>query len=611
MSTAPVPPTEKDPAGHDSRRNFPLGVLLLAFGMLTARWIWIAGISDHGWIYEVGMRVWAGEIPYRDFICALPQLTSYTIVPLLALLDGSVWAVQIHLYLWWLTSLVVGLQVVRQLGLSAHVQAAAIFLAACVSFPAICLGHTYSYAGTTFFGLVLLRLLKHQASSKRQDVFLAGVFAGLAMLAKQNIGAVAGLLGLLALLRAGFARQRIRIFAADAATFFVGAAAIFLPAFGYFAFHAGWREVLAQMFFDAGAGKGGPIGMILHTIPLLFFSPATPHRVLWTALVSGVVFLLFLFGFGRRIRAAGRTPKLSADGRAATASDARAPLMISSFAVAFLLVASLWNLPSLKSLFTSLRPGCFHQNQAYVGVLMFGLYSGIVAMSIVCLWRYLSQRRPEIFLPTIALPLLACGHDLSTRGYLPYGAPLVLPLAIFLIERHELVKRPARLACFTGVLAVFIQVAFTQATYNAPTFESIQRLPDQTKFAHLWGAKDYAHSVEVIAANVSPRIRNERTLWIHIGGPHLAFGGQSVRSVALLHSDTYNVRSEPILFEEWNRKLPKFVFVGYYVPCANSRYLNPETLQSWLAEKYDRVFENAECGITLWEVKHRNNPLIN
>src|SRR5262245_46490036 len=87
------------------KARLPWIVLAASFAIFAGRWIWIAGMADYGWNYELGMRILAGEVPYRDYISALPQLTSYTIVPLLALLDGNLWAHNIHLYLWWLACL--------------------------------------------------------------------------------------------------------------------------------------------------------------------------------------------------------------------------------------------------------------------------------------------------------------------------------------------------------------------------------------------------------------------------------------------------------------------------------------------------------------------------
>ncbi len=157
----------------------PLKLLLLVVGILTTRWIWIAGLGDYAWNYELGMRVLQGEVPYRDFICTLPQLTSYSIVPFLVALKGSLWAFHLHLYFWWLATLLVGLQIARKLDLRPAAQAAAMFLAASLSLPAIHLGHAYSYAGTFFFGLTLLQLLKHRTQADLKQLLLAGAFAGL------------------------------------------------------------------------------------------------------------------------------------------------------------------------------------------------------------------------------------------------------------------------------------------------------------------------------------------------------------------------------------------------------------------------------------------------
>src|ERR1041385_4295740 len=117
MNPSPTTAQDANDARDGATDSRPLKILLLVAAIFTARWIWIAGIGDYGWTYELGMRVWQGEVPFRDYISTHPQLTSYTIVPFLAVLKGNLWAFAIHLYLWWFAALLIGWRVARAFAL--------------------------------------------------------------------------------------------------------------------------------------------------------------------------------------------------------------------------------------------------------------------------------------------------------------------------------------------------------------------------------------------------------------------------------------------------------------------------------------------------------------
>jgi len=599
----PGQPDQSQTAGtptNDQRRFAPYAVLLLIFSLLTARWIWIAGITDYAWTYELGMRIWQGEVPYRDFICTLPQLTSYTLAPFLALLKGSLWGFALQLYLWWLASLWIGLLVVRKLGLSTPLQSASVFLAACVSFPPVGLGHPYSYAGTFFFGLLLLCLLRHRAMPRASQLLLGGASAGLALLAKQNIGLVAFGLGLLALAHVAAIRGNGRSLMGDAACFVAGAAATFVPAFTYFASRAGAGEVWSQMFLDAGAGKGGIDRMLSNVLPLFPFTAESADYLFWTLPISGLVSLIFLGVFGY-LADIGQTRKAQPPGQPGISISNPSVFLAGAFTLVTLVsVVSLFNLPQWRATFDSLIPRFVY---GYIGPLIAILYSALNALSVITLLNLWLRKRFDLLLPAVALPMILWGHEISAHGYLVYSAPVAVPLAFYLAEKQFAFPHAARLAYALGAICVGTHALFPHTTYRLGTFEALQRLPDNSRFAKLWAAPSYAGGVDELLTNVTPRIQGRRTLWIAIGGPHLAFGGAPVRSVATLHFDTYHARSEPGLVEEWNRHPPEFVFVGYYVPCLGSRYLTREALDNWLPLHYQRVWQSSERATSLWELK--------
>ena len=591
------------PLSADSRR--PLRFLLLLAGILAARWIWIAGLGDYGWTYELGTRVMLGEVPFCDYISTLPQLTSYTIIPFLWVLKGNLWAFSLHLYGWWLATLLVGLHVARTLGLRSAAQAAAMLLAACLSLPATHLGHAYSYAGTFFFGLTLLQLLRHQKKAKAKHGLLAGVFAGLALFAKQNIGAMAVLLGLGAITYGRVPSPQKHPLPGSLFLFTFGAAATFLPIFGYFAGEAGAREVFQQMFSDASAGKGGLSGMIFHVLPLFFFTPNTPLRELWTLVFSGGVALLF-FGFlGNKLYRLQQpaTPPANLP----TARDSWGLIAGVIGVVALLSVVSLLDLPRIRSFFNRLHPDAIYEFHGFVAPLVFIAFSFCTALSAVCLLSPGHRRQPELFLPIVALPMILWGHELSCQGYLPFGAPLVVPLAVVLLERIGLIRDTVPLTCVAGGVLMLGVAGSTQEGFQPSSFKAVEQLPVNSQFAHLWGRPDFAAVTRELHQNVAPRIRGRHTLWLCVGGPHLAWGGQSAFSVAALFGDTYNLRSEPALMQRWQTQPPEFIFVGERNYCFGSRIFTTEALNLWLPQKYDSVWKSTLRDASLWQLRMSTN----
>lgn len=585
-------------------------VLLFLFaiaGILTARWIWIAGLGDYAWTYEFGMRVLFGEVPYRDFISTLPQLTSYSIVPFLFVLKGNLWAFSLHLYLWWLAALLVGLQVARVLGVRPAAQAAAMFLAACVSLPAMHLGHAYSYAGTVFFGLTFLQLLQHRQNQSARHLLLAGTCAGLAVFAKQNIGVISVILGLSVIAWDGLANQRCGGMFRNGLLFAIGVLVAALPIFAYFASQAGAGEVLQQMFLDAGAGKGGLPGMIFHVLPLFFFTPETPLQKLWTLAFSGSLTLCFLWLVGRRMLVLQETQT----GVPTSIPVGRAWRWISfaTVTVAVLSCVSVLDLPQVRAGFNRLHPSAIYEFHGFVAPLVFIAYVFFTALAAICLLSPFHWRQPNFALPIIALPMILWGHELSCEGYLPFGAPLVVPLAVFLLEGIGLIRNTVPLACLAGVVFMLGVTGSTQDGFHPPSFKAVARLPSASKFRGLWGRPTYVATIQELQENVAPRIRDRRTLWLAIGGPHLAWGGVPVYSVAALFGDTYSLRSEPVLMKHWTAQPPEFIFVGERNICLGSGLLTAEALNFWLPRKYDLAWKSAEREAALWQLRAATNTV--
>lgn len=581
-----------------------LKFLLLTAGVLSARWIWIAGLGDYGWTYELGARILHGEVPYRDFVSTLPQLTSYTITPFIAALKGNLWAFSLHLYAWWLAALLVGLRVAKAFNLSPATQAAAMLLAACLSLPATHLGHAYSYAGTVCFGLTLLQLEQHRRHPSRRAILLAGALAGLGLFAKQNIGIVALGLGLVGLTLGQSAGNQPRL-PWQRFSFILGAAAVFLPIFAVFAHFAGAGEVFRQMFSDASEGKGGLFSMIYHALPLYFFQPQTPLRELWIILFAGGLVLGFFVFLGNRFyRTQQNSPAASP-----TTDDAPSWCWVTAALsiVASLAAISLLDLPGVRSLFNRLHPDAIYKFHGFVAPLVFVGYSFFSVLAAIGLFGLGQRRRPELIPPLLALPLLLWGHEISCQGYLPFGAPVVVPLAMVLLERLGLIRNIARLACVASVVLMTGVAASTQDGFQPSCFKATATLPVRTEFAGLRSAHDFAASARELQEHVAPRIRGLPTLWICVGGPHLVWGGKPVFAVGSLFADTYNLRSEPVLTQRWEATPPEFIFVGQRTYCFGSRLFTTESLNRWLPQRYDPVWQSTEREASLWQLRKQTN----
>lgn len=589
-----------EPSGPDRR---PLLFLLLITGLLTARWVWIAGLGDYGWTYELGMRVLRGEVPYRDYISTLPQLTSYTIVPFLVLLKGNLWAFSLHLYSWWFATLLVGLKVAQAFGLCPIRQTAAILLAACLSLPATHLGHAYSYAGTFFFGLTLLQLIRHRNSPEARRLVLAGVFAGCGIFAKQNIGIVTGLLGLTAIVLGQPSDSQRRLPIVNLFLFGAGAAISFLTIFALFAAHAGGKEVFQQMFSDAGEGKGGLFGMIFHALPLFFFTPETPLRQLWTLLISGGLGLLFFGLIGNKLyRMQMATQPSQAPVNSPRQLSWKQPAYVVGI-VAVLSTISLFDLPAVRNFCNRLHPSAIHEFHGYVAPAVFVAYSFFTALAAISLFSREYGNRPELLLPILALPLILWGHEISCQGYLPFGAPLVVPLAMILLERIGFIRNIAPPACFAAAAFMLLFTASTQNSYLPSSFKKLEQLPADSKFAHLWARPDFAQTVAETKREVAPNIQGEPTLWLTIGGPHLAWGGTPVFAVGTLFGDTYNRRSEPILLNRWRAQPPQFIYVGHRNYCFGSQLFTDDALNQWLPEQHELIWKNQAGNASLWKLR--------
>jgi hypothetical protein len=188
---------------------------------------------------------------------------------------------------------------------------------------------------------------------------------------------------------------------------------------------------------------------------------------------------------------------------------------------------------------------------------------------------------------------------------------MAVPLAVFLLNEYRVLCNLPRFGCLVAAAVVLLFTAFPP-DFWVPNFQRVYKLPEHSRFAGLYSNEAYASYVNTLLENVTPRIHNRTTLWLCFDGPHQAYGGKAVYSVPLLHLDTYNTRSEPILKQRWEKEPPEFVVLGPEVRLPpDAAFLKWTNINAWLSASYDKVWESAQWRVSLWQHKTSRDKLAN
>jgi hypothetical protein len=322
-----------------------------------------------------------------------------------------------------------------------------------------------------------------------------------------------------------------------------------------------------------------------------------------TLLISGAIAALFLTVIGLKMYRIQKNPALQSE---PTAGNSWRFITIAVGIVTLLSVVSLFDLPGVRSFFGHI-PNAIYPCHGYAAPMIFMMYSFFTALAIICLLSADHWRQPAFFLPIITLPLILWGHEISCEGYLPFGAPVVVPVAMTLLERIGLVRNTVPLASIAGLLIVLAHSISTNPGYPAPTFQALPAFPADSKFAGLRAHPEFVAYADEMLKDVSPRIRGHETLWVCLGGPHLAWGGKPVFSPATMCGDTYNARSEEVFYNRWQRQPPQFVYVYNPNPCFGSRLLTKDGLNRWLPAQYRLAWKSSQRDATLWELRPQSS----
>jgi hypothetical protein len=277
--------------------------------------------------------------------------------------------------------------------------------------------------------------------------------------------------------------------------------------------------------------------------------------------------------------------------------------------VALLSAFSLFDLPQIRAVLSKLHPKAIYEFHGFVAPLVFVAYSFFTALAVICLLNPDHWRKSELFVPIVALPLILWGHEMSCQGYLPFGAALVVPLAVVLLEAMGLIRNSVPLICIAAVVLSLGLACSTGEKFYPSCFKPLQRLPDDSKFAMLWSRPEFTAGIKEMQTDVSPVIRGKTVLWLESGGPHLAWGGKPVYSVAQLFADTYNARSEPGMMKRWQEQPPEFVFVNEPWPCQGSRLFTKEALAIWLPQRYVPIWKSSHSDAILWQLQSTTNNI--
>lgn len=584
---------------------WPWIILLAAVLILSCRWVWVAGFSDYGWTYEPAFRISLGEVQYRDFIYTGPPLESYTLGALLTIFGQSLWLWSIHLYLWWFLSLAVGLLILNHLGAPRFVAVGAVLLATAISVPATGPGHAHNFAATALGGLVILFILRYHRSHKASDSALAGLFAALCIFAKQNVGIFISFTGFVGLLYATFLSERGKKTVGSFGWFLCGWLMGFLPPYLFFGIKAGFLEVFRQIFQDAVAAKGGLFKAMLRWVPREVLVMDVPRQRLVEGAISLALYAAFFTCFWaswRRLQS--RAPVGERPGQTSETTSQFITLVGLYFIVLIALsLASLFPMPHFKHILTFLSFGGLSIYPDLVKVIF---YIGMLALFIFCLLMGPLRRQSDIILLAILMLGMGIAHASSEFRHFAESAPVTIPLFIYLLYRTRLWPRPATAAVTAGMAVLLCYFLFPSA--GDKTFVRLVKLPAASPFAGLYANPPYAESVQTLLANVTPRIKGKKTLWLCFGGPHSAFGGLPVFNVPNYFTNTYNARSEKVLRDRWQRDPPDFIVFSPRTPglaAPGSELFSGDSLLPWLRAQYLPVWQGE-----IWLEAPRHNALF-
>ncbi|MBI3666536.1 MAG: hypothetical protein HY236_10000 [Acidobacteria bacterium] len=496
--------------------------------LLAARWIWVAGLGDYGWDYEVASRILHGEVFFRDFLLLRPPLSYYTMAELIRLLGHHLFAYHIHLWFSYVLCLIAGLLLARELGAPPSALITGVSLTAVMTCPVFSWGHSLDYQSVFLAGIGILCTLYSQRR-KPWWAAAAGSAAALCIFHKQNVGLAVAICIPLFLPRKALA------------VYLAGFASVFFLIFSYFSRQAGAEEVWRQLFTDAASSKGGWFRTAARAVPRLIFHPDLPRRRWWELAATGTVYAAMLpiviHILRRRSNADEKDAFSSATGIACLAGAglgiALSLIQLEIHVPQKLLIHPWGLLLQLTYIFFFLLVAAHFRNEREIG------------------WR------TALFL----VLAITAAQEASNPNFI-YSATLVIPLLIALLARSRLLLH-SETAGIT-VAAVYLlgtTVLGPISFYGLCAYQPTYPLPADSPFRGLRAPEPYARRVGEMWREVRPIAKNRRTLWLIGGGPFLAYGGLPVFNAAYSWYDSFPARLDRHLIQTWQSDPPEVVLL--------------------------------------------------
>jgi hypothetical protein len=539
--------------------------------LLAARWIWIAGLGDYAWSYEVAARLLRGEVYYRDFPLLYGPLSHYTLAGLMGILGSHLFVYHLHLWGWYGAALAAGGLLARELGASREAQTAGLALGAVMACPAFSWGHAFNYQAPFLAAVATLGVLRAQRSGGLGGAALSGAAAALCIYSKQNVG-----LAVAAVIPVFLPRRSLPAYAA-------ALGAVFLGIFGYLAAAAGAGEVARQLFADPAQAKAGLVTILARATPRVILPLGVPGRRGWEAAITALAWAALL-GPALRIatRRAGRSER----------AGRQTPLTLAAVAAAGVAVAL-----SLLRVETSPLNQWLWFPWPWFLQLVYILFvlAGVAA---------LARGREPGWTAAVAVGLAVTMAQEASNPNFVYSATLALPLLCALLGRAQIRWAPAALA--GGVGAVYLlgtTAAGPVSRYGLSAYQPTVALPSDSPFAGLRAPEPFARRTWELWAEAHPRLEGRKVLWlVGGGGPYLAYGGRPVFNAPCYMPDTFPGRLEGRLLEAWRQDPPEAVMLAEdFGGLPQAPRLHADYMKSHLLSSYQEVWRSrTEPRLGLW-----------
>jgi hypothetical protein len=557
----------------------------ISIAIVAARWLPVAGIGEYGMLYDQAYRLSVGQVWYRDLLSTHPPIAAQTLGALFRLFEPSLLLYNVHLYLWWLASLLVGYLLLRRYDVQGLARSAALVTFASLSLPCLSLGHAYFYAGSVFCGLCVLCLDIGLDGSRPSMTFGAGLLAGVTVFARQNLG-IALIGGAVFLYLPLFIKKSLDLpgvvkqLAALLSGFVLSCLTIFL----IFSRAASPGEVLRELLLDGAHGKAGQYGLLVRLIPRVNLKATLIDRRLMEIAGSIVVYLAVLWWVARRRSGSDPQP---------TSSSGK-PLTVA---------IGLWVFANFVTLIpanvghwmdSSTWPVIATASGAIIDLINIGWLTGM-AWFLIASWN--SMAAQTVARTVLALSVFA-GTILSSQSYSVHLASVLVPMTIATLgstfPKRAIIQRLCLLTSIWAIAAIFsLPTAFTR----------LVPIAGPRQFVGIWTTTGYAREAEELLNHVTPVIQNRTVLWVDLYGPHAAFGGMPAASVVPWDKTTFTSRQVSYLLGRWRANPPEYVMSGPF--WGREELLGPQSeFDQWLGHSYTENWCSAlQPELCLWKKK--------